>query len=345
MKASVAVLALLAVGATAACGAGSSVAPTHPLAAVSQPPSGTRTGSSTPTGSSTAARNRAATQRETDRLLALAPLPMGASPTTQFQARLSGPAMGTPGTSSLIDTHRFWKTSTAYAATYAFIKSRRPNGLELSGTAGGSGGGAGASEGVAWDEPDRSYATGLELEVSVTAVPGGTLIRGDGLGQWIDPRPAKDAATGPRLHVTIATGCPQHDADATAVGNPGANLTDALLPAATPTGGLICLYGGLNAAVRFGLTGSVRLTALAAARLAGQVSRLPVGHTDGGEMSCPMDDGSFDVIVFSYPSQPDVDLAFMASGCQSIANGFIRVGQGLTLKPFIPGHMEPMSQR
>jgi hypothetical protein len=317
--------AAAAVIACAGCGAGSGA----PGAQVRGP------GPLSP-GSSTAGQNRALTQAEAQRLLRLAPLPRGATPTRTDTGKLAGPALGTPNTSSLIDLHRFVRVSMPMSAAWGYVMAHPPAGLTDSGTgSSGTTGGAVTSEGIGWNEPDRAYATGLERDVSLASVPGGTLIRADGMGEWIDPRPIKDTASGHRVRVTVAGGCPAGDRGVVGVSNPGSGLSDALLPAAPPTAALICAYGGLNPPHVFGLFKRVRLPVGEARRLAQQARRLPLGHIDGDVTSCPEDSALFDVIAFSYAGSPDVDLGYKASGCQSIGNGHILLDGGLNLAKYV----------
>ncbi|HEX3825406.1 MAG TPA: hypothetical protein VHV79_13185 [Mycobacteriales bacterium] len=319
--------AVVAVG-CAGCGP----TPTKPVAGPSA--SAATVGTVAATSTVSPQHNRSATDREVGRLLALAPLPSGATPVKGPQRKLDGPAMGTPSTSSLIDLHRFWQVPMPMAAVWKVISTHRPTGLRDSGSSEGNGG-FGSTEGIAWAERDTSYATGLQLSVSVAANAGGTLIRADGQGEWLDPRPMRDSASGHRLRVTVAGGCPEMRKSTVGVSSPGPGLNDALLPAGTPTAGLICQYGGLNSAPGFGLVRHAILAAADSVKIAAEASRLPVEHQDDVETSCPEADGSFYAIALSYAGRPDVDLGYVATGCQIVANGHIVVNGGLNLKPWI----------
>lgn len=314
--ASVVALAALA---CAGCAAGSAGPPPH-----------TRTGPTIQLASATVGQNKAATRKEAARLLGLARLPAGVTPVTGKQPKLPGPALGSPDTASLIDLHRYWKSAMSMASVFGYLRSHRPTGLTFSGT-GHSGTTSGdiTSEGIGWDEANTAYAEELGLDVSLTPVKGGTLIRVDGMGEWIDPRPIRDTAT-PRLRVTVAAGCPSTDKGKFSVSNPGAGLDKHLVPSATATSALICEYGGLNSKPRFRLVHHVLMSASRADRLAKQAAAISLGHLDGSVMSCPMDDGSVDVVVFHYKSRPDVDLWDRVNGCQTIANGHILANGGLT---------------
>ena len=327
--------AATAVLACAGCAAGSPGAQVAPPGS-STGPSTSAQASTQPISTTTAAQNRAATRKEAARLLLLARLPSGITPISGPQRKLSGPSMGIPQGSSLVDRHRFWRTMMSMATVFAYLKAHPPAGLVLSGT--GSGGtvtGGITSEEIGWGEPDRAYAQGLQLEVGLAMVRGGTIIRADGVGEWIDPRPVRDIASGPRLRVTVAGGCPPSDQGDVGVTNPGRGLDHALLPPGRPSSALICVYGGLNAKARLNLARHVAVPVGGAARLSRQALRIQLGHTDGGTFSCPLDDGSIDVVAFHYAAGPDVDLWYHATGCEDVANGHILAAGGLDLTPYL----------
>lgn len=56
------------------------------------------------------------------------------------------------------------------------------------------------------------------------------------------------------------------------------------------------------------------------------MARMPLSHVDGGTVSCPMDDGSYAVLVLTYAGRPDVDLWIKLNGCGGVSNGYIRAG-------------------
>jgi hypothetical protein len=325
MRGTIVAVGLAAAVSCAGCAAGSGAPAPHPSKAVTVADS----------GSSGAGHNRAATQKEAARLLKLAALPPGAKPVKGPQPSLSGPALGRPG-SSLIDRHRFWRVSMSLNAAWHYIESHRPAGLHLSGTShGGSTNGGVTSRGIAWSEPDRPYATQLQLDVSVASAGRSTLIRADGMGDWIDPRPLRDSAAGPRMRVTVSGGCPGSDKEIVGVRNPGKGLDTALLPPGSPTSALICPYGGLNPPHAFGVLSPVLLSATQARQLAREARHIPLGHTDNTEIMCPADFGLFDVIAFHYAGRPDVDLGLRPSGCETIANGHILADGGLDLHQYV----------
>lgn len=287
--------------------------------------------------------NQAATEAEAQRLLSLAVLPPGASSTSIRPKALYGPSMGTPSDSSLIDKAKYWRVEESADATYRLISASAPKGLKKSGSSTGSGPGGITDQGIDWSEPDRAYATELQLDESVTSDgANAAIIRADGMGIWLDPRPYRDDRAGARMRITVAGGCPKSRGEDVGVTNTGADLDQVLLPNAAPTAGLICQFGGLNAKPPSGLAGKVTLSAAAARRVADQANRLPLAHTGRGDMSCPMDDGGIDVVALSYAGRPDVDLWYYATGCAFISNGHILVDGGLTLTHWIARSVGPL---
>jgi hypothetical protein len=285
----------------------------------------------------TAAGNRTATVAETRRLLALAPVPSEAQTTSQRPTGLAGPALGTPLTSSLIDTHRYWYVGQPVESVWAYVKAHRPASLRESGSSSALGQGSMTSEGLAWSEPEQGYASDLQLDVSLApAAHGhGTVIRADGMGEWLDPRPNRDVASGDRMRVSAADPCPRSDRGMVGVTSGGGDLSKRLLPDTQPTGALICEYGGMNISPAFSLGASARLDAQAANQLAKDYLRLPIAHTDGGVSGCPADDSSINVIALSYQGRSDVDLWAKANGCAVVRNGHIAVSGRVDLTSWI----------
>lgn len=145
--------------------------------------------------------------------------------------------------------------------------------------------------------------------------------------------PQRDTIVGPRLRVSIATGCPASNARDQGVTNTGDDLNQSLLPAGEPGAALTCSYSGLNGATPFALTLHDLLTQARArnlAALAGQVSLSPI---DGG-FSCPNDGGEVTVVAFSYPNRQEVDLWYHHGGCQWLSNGKITSGMN-NVDPFV----------
>jgi hypothetical protein len=280
---------------------------------------------STTQAASSAAGNKAASLAEVRRLASLVSLPPGTSRARAGSPALDGPALGTPESSSFLDVATYFHSTESMSAVWSWLESHPPARLTPAGSSRGS-----SSDGIAWSEPDRSYAVNLQLEVSLAPHPTGTDIRVDGVGEWLDPRPTPDRAGGTRLRISVAAGCPQRDGGATGVRNAGPDLDRALLPHDRPTGGLVCRYGGLGAD-QHRLVGWTRLSRVASRAVADQVARLRIAHEDGVVTSCPLDAGGVEVVALGYPGRPDVDLWAPPTGCRTVSNGHIVVDGGLAL--------------
>lgn len=256
-------------------------------------------------------------------MLSLAKVPPGAVELTAAPSAWDGPVMGTSGTSSFIDHARYWRVSMSFTAVAAWLKAHPPTGLTSGGSESGSTHGVTDSVGYSYSGPDSDAWVEAQYEIGVVSDgPAASEIRADGVADWLDPVPQRDSASGNRLRVTIAGGCPTSDSGYHGVDNAGSDLDSALLPDAQPTAGLICLYDGLNGN-QFGLVATKSLDGAAAAKLATEVSKIPLSHLDDVVMHCPMDDGAAAVLVFSYPGRADVDLWYGRNGCTFVANGHI----------------------
>lgn len=233
--------------------------------------------------------------------------------------------MGTPAARSLVDKLRVWRVPLSFPAAQAWLAAHRPRGLRQDGsmTSGTVTGGT--------DMTGRSYRglsspawQSADLEIGVArSGHRASVIRADAVIVWLDPRPVPSGPGSHPVRVTIARGCPASDRGVTGVTNPGAGLTDRLLPAGQPAAGLVCRYDGLNGRP-FHLVSAHRLNARGAMRLASQMARLPLSHVDGGWVHCPMDDGSAEVIALAYPGRPEIDLWMKLNGCRYVSNGHIR---------------------
>jgi hypothetical protein len=200
------------------------------------------------------------------------------------------------------------------------VAAHPPAGLSDGGSANGS---SPLFSGVSYIAPDTDAWTGAQLEVMVAADGvDASDIRADGVVLWLDPVPRRDTAAGNRLAVTASGDCPQSDRGYSGVRNTGAGLAKALLPAGEPTGGLVCVYDGMNG-TRFGLIAQHELDASAATRLASAAVRVPLSHVDNEVVNCPMDDGAAAVLVFSYRNGSDAALWYRRNGCQGLSNGEI----------------------
>lgn len=273
----------------------------------------------------TAEHNKLA-EEEARRLLALAPRPPGARSVAVAPKGLSGPAMGAPMTSSLIDHAEFWLVPMSLDDSIAWLRAHQPAGMDYDGESSGSGPGE-LYKGIAWSPSHDARIDpgvgGPNLEVDVAQVDANNSSwRVDAVDTWLDPVPFRDNASGPRMRVTVAGGCPSTDKGSAGVSNDGADLDTALLPSGSPTAGLVCHYNGMNGKA-FALTRSVTLSASDATRFATAVSSSQLSHLDDTTTSCPMDDESLAVLAFSYPGRADVDIAYFYTGCPWVANGHI----------------------
>jgi hypothetical protein len=271
----------------------------------------------------TAAGNRAAAQREAVRLLSLAAVPPGAARLARPPAGLSAPAGGVPEGTSLVDRALAWQVPLSFAALRAWVTAHPPRGLPGDGSARSWSDGRLDAAGYIYRGPAGAAWQSAELEIG-TAPLGrhASALRVDAVLVWLDPRPVRSVPGPHPIRVTLAGGCPPTDRGVTGVVNPGARLGQRLLPPGRPAGGLRCSYDGLNGRP-WHLVGARRLTAAAARQAAATMTRLPLSHPDGGITSCPMDDGSAEVLALAYPGAPDVDLWITLNGCRTVSNGYI----------------------
>ena len=267
---------------------------------------------------------------ETQRLAALASLPPGRHRFDHAPAALTGPAMGAPVTTSLVDDARWWTVTMAFQQAVDWVWAHPPAGLTYSGSAGF---GAGATiRGYAYAERDTRFWTYAQLEISVApAGPNSSYLRIDGVAEWLDPRPVRDGESGHRIHVTTAVDCPRSDRGVAGVTNSGPGLDDALLPFGRPTRAFACRYSRLKAPMSI-LRGTRTLSAAQATRLASAARAVALSHADGEVIACPSGDGSADVIAFAYPGRT-VDLWYTDFGCRAVANGTISTANG-SIGPF-----------
>lgn len=289
-----------------------------------------------PSSAGSPASNKRAATAETLRLLTLFALPGSARRVASGPKALSGPAMGTPGVRSLVDTVRYWWAPMSLSRAAAWVRAHPPTGLKLSGNGSAHGPGGVQSIGYGYGD-DRSSPVWTQAGLDIGLAPDGphaSVWRVDGLAQWLDPRPARTPAARHPLAVTVAGGCPTGDRGADGVA-PGPS--DALLPAGTPTAALVCAYTGLNGHA-FTLTGHARLSAAPAARLAALAGAIDLAHTDGGTYHCPAGFATATVIAFAYSSGTSAALWLADSGCRSLSNGTIMAseagGEGAGVQAF-----------
>ena len=268
---------------------------------------------------------------EADRLLSMAPVFPGAVALPQTTDTPPNPNGMEP--SQFVGSLRRWTTSQAPADVIAWFQAHRPLDLAV-GTSGerstDSCGQVGGS--LTWTAAETDAYT--EAQVTVDAAltgPDLTLITASGEATWLTTAPARDSDRGPRVHLTLAGGCPAglEFADVT---NPPGRLSDHMVPPGRPVAGLVCHYatGGrpTQPASRSGsLPAQQRLAAAAAGRLAQAVAGIRLGSPGPSWSNCPMDQGQVDIIVLSYPGE-DVDLWYKAAGCEFLDNGFVLADEG-----------------
>lgn len=284
-----------------------------------------------PTGAAVAVPSARA---EAIRLLDLAPVPPGGTTLHSPPAGLDAPIVGTPMVDSLVDLSRSWRVPMPLDQAEAWVSAHRPAGLTPGSLSGG-----GTGWGISWQAPDGRLWEGAQLAVSLVADgPSRTTMRADGMAIGLDPQPVVDRASGARLHVTVAGGCPSTARGDVGVTAPAApELRHRLLPEGTPTGGLVCVYGDGRGA-SLARSGEHRLDAATAGRVATQVAATRLAHAVGGQGSCGAARFVDLVVALSYPGRPDADLWYEPTGCRRLANGAIEARPGAlpALDPFLP---------
>jgi hypothetical protein len=141
------------------------------------------------------------------------------------------------------------------------------------------------------------------------------------------------SAGSPAVRVTVAGGCPQSLGQAVDVNNPGPTWWHELwhrdrLALAGATRGLVCVYGqDVNDAAP-----TLRWHAVMSADQARAVSSAAHGVStkrSRGTFHCPAQlFGTVAIVVLGYPSQPDNDIWWDYTGCQTVDNGHVQVSQG-----------------
>lgn len=312
------------IAAITSCAAGPVVVSQRPQSSTARP---TVPASSRPPP---APNNEKKTWAEANRLLGLVVPPPGSVKLDRNPSSiLSSPAMGIPGSNSLVDVTTFWRVPLSTTATLSWFTYHPPANLTWGGAGGGSNGTA-YSSGYSYNAPEGAAWVNALVDVSVAAEgPNVTILRGDGMALWLDPTPYPDNQPGPRMHFTVATGCPASDHGVVGVTNPPPALDTSLLPAESPVAGVACQYYGMNTKP-YTLKQITRLGVASAEQFAAKARRLRVAHTDDGVHSCPREDGSVTAVALAYPDGSSIDL-WMTGGCAGTANGYIRVDGSVAL--------------
>jgi len=90
------------------------------------------------------------------------------------------------------------------------------------------------------------------------------------------------------------------------------------------------------------LDGEQKLDGVQATTLAKIINRIDL-KVDTGVAHCPADVGRINILAFSYQASGDVDLWWIASGCQELDNGYVAAGE--TANPsFYDDFMGPMQR-
>jgi hypothetical protein len=292
-------------------------------------PAGSPPAASPSNPSPTSTSPQRAAQQEAARLLSLVPSMPGAVEQPGSTPPLTDP-VGVPMVESRVISSRTWLLPSSYASATAWLRAHPPQGLGVASTATFGAHGVMAS-GMTYSD-DRLASTQLGtrwLELSVAPRGTGSEVRADAVVVWLDPTPYQDTRSGKRLRLTVAGGCPATDSGAVGVRNEATDLAAALLPDAVPNAAILCRYAGANGATGT-LTKQKVLDATQAAALAAYLRTAPVPHVDGALRSCPMMDGTVELLAFSFPGRDDVDLWWPIGGCALIANGHLAVdGTGL----------------
>jgi hypothetical protein len=276
----------------------------------------------------------AAAGHEAERLLGLVTPPSNAMALPSAPAGLATPEMA-PSVTSLVDEARFWQLDMPYPQAGEWLARQHPVGVVPAGSASTQDHGQVVIDSREYDAPAGPTWDSAQLQLTVAA-DGDTrsFLRADGLVVWLDPDPVRDDAVGKRMRLTVTESCPATDTDTVGVDNPGqSDLDAALLPTGTPTGGLLCEYGGLN-----GMPWILRvhriLDTSVATQLATATRQVRLAHPVGARRNCPGGDARADLLILSFPGRPDVDLWLNPSGCPAIANGHLRADAGPAVAAF-----------
>lgn len=128
----------------------------------------------------------------------------------------------------------------------------------------------------------------------------------------------------PRLHLTVAGGCPADVTGYATVANPHGGSPTRLVPPG-PDAVLVCRYAPYlppgTHRWRSRPYREVKAGASAARRIAAAADRIRSRPPPHGPIDCPADVGSATIIAFAYPGGAGAALRWQDSGCQQVDNG------------------------
>jgi hypothetical protein len=242
------------------------------------------------------------------------------------------------GAANFIFSTRWWTVPLPVVSAYNWIRAHPPTGMrisseEVSVTT------SGPVKSLIYADPETDAYEVPWLMLSVARLSNGTsAVRADGSAVWLTSTPRRVGDRGPSVRVTIDAGCPSTLGNYEDVANPDdQDLSTSLLPQATPTAAMKCLYkesasGGSRYV--WTLNQQLNLSRADARALARTINGLRLGFDGGGPMSCPAiltGTRKADVFVFSYSGRADVDLWHNYVCPVSVDNGII------TTSLFSPG--------
>lgn len=270
-------------------------------------------------------------------LLNLFKLPAGAEslPSAPTEQLAIGPPLR-PGYPNFLYTTKWWTVPLSYEGAVAWVQSHPPSGLVL-GTQGATGNQLSLLTYV--DRHDSRAYKLATLMISFSPIGENlTGIRADGTAVWLTSQPAPDTRTGPRIRVTITSGCPTRLDSYADITNPTSkDLTRDLLPRANPTAALRCLYRDKKVGSTFTyepeLINTRSLDASEAKQLAQTINALQLGSPGSsfahGCLALVPGTAQTEIIVFRYPGRADVDLWHSKFCIGSVTNGFITTSDNI----------------
>jgi hypothetical protein len=297
----------------------------------------------------TAEANSRLARAEAQRLLALAPTPPGlAGPLAEVPAELG--ELGPVVRFGVVRLTQTWRVERSEVVTRHWLRQHPPADMieDFQNTA--------TDSGVVVQSVGYRLALTGDLAAALASArlvvyqmalsPQASAMRVDVEVVWLDPTPWPDDAVHPLRLTTqdVALACPKTLRDTDSVSNPGATgagLDRALLPAATPTGAVVCAYSGWPGGI------SPRRTVLggtAATQLAEAVRRIPLAHPAFRSSPSCASMLTTMIVVLRYPGRPDVDLWLLSGGCANTRNGVIKAdaAPAIDLQQWAPIPLTPV---